>query len=109
MNLQDVAAGAMKPSENDYLVAGAESVESLRCKRAYFKPCVWGALRALFGSFAARFEDGADYTNRAKLRVLAARRLCGHCASHPLVVNIRNQRNFFPAILFFHDCQIEIA
>jgi hypothetical protein len=30
MNLQDVAAGAMKPSENNDVVAGAESVESLR-------------------------------------------------------------------------------
>jgi len=78
MNLKHVASGAVQPSHNDDVVADLKSVQTLCGERAHFKPGVGGALRTLFGRFAARLELGTDHSNRAKLSTLATLHMCRH-------------------------------
>ena len=93
MHLEDIAAGAMKPSENNDVVADAESVESLRGKCTHFEPCVGSTFRALFGCVAARFEGRADYADGTKL--VAARRLFSHLRKPSVEESTQEPANHF--------------
>ena len=64
VHLKDVATRAMKPRDDDHVVANGEAVECFRRPREHLEPGVGRSLRSLLGRVAAHLERGPDHTDR---------------------------------------------
>jgi hypothetical protein len=58
MNLQNVAARSVQPSQDDDIVANCEPIKALRGEWTHFKPDVGSAFRTLLGCFAPLLQAG---------------------------------------------------